>query len=131
METVAEGVEAFSGRGQQMPHAASDSRYQNKVAATRVQLPPARTFPLSSLGLFAVRRSLPAISANRIVSNLGKLRHSQCRGLQVSAEIRMTSGLAIGKAPKWRQLVSKLSCSERVRADIQSVASFHVSVASV
>jgi hypothetical protein len=50
--------ERILGRdGQQMPHLASDSRYQNKVAATRVQLPPARNFPLSSLGLFAVRRS--------------------------------------------------------------------------
>ncbi len=42
----------------------------------------------------------------------------------------MTSGLGIGKAPKWRQLVSKLSCSERVRADIQSVALFQVSYQS-
>jgi len=43
----------------------------------------------------------------------------------------MTSGLGIGTAPEWRQLVSKLSCSERIRADIQSVASFHVSVSIV
>jgi hypothetical protein len=111
-------------------HAAPDSRYHNKVAATRVESPPARNFPLSSLG--PIRRS----------ALFRPFQLTESFRTWGSSDIRSTVDSSVCGEPSderprhWHkpqmgQLVAKLSCSNRVRADMQSVASFQVSVSIV